>query len=126
MDLLYPVQLMYVLSHCCSIEKVTPSAKLPKYELVTEHYLACVMSVFILYAGISSRVCNVPELLSRSQIRGSSGLHVPQTVVPNSLSHPEPSIRLHIRLDPTEAEGSRHTRYKWGRTSVATERIQGK
>ena len=46
--------------------------------------------------GFSCRVCNVLELLPRPAVRRGTGLHVPAAALPHPLSHPQPSVRLHV------------------------------
>ena len=55
--------------------------------------------------GVSGRICHVSELLSRPTVRGGSGLHVSAPAVPHPLPHTQPPVRLHLRLDATQAEG---------------------
>ena len=46
--------------------------------------------------GVPGRICHVPELLSRSTVRGGARLHVPSPVVSHPLPHAQPSVRLHV------------------------------
>lgn len=62
------------------------------------------------FPGFPSGVRHVSELLPRSEVRGGPRLHVSPSAVPDPLPHPQPPVRLHLRLDHAEAEGRRQRR----------------
>jgi len=53
--------------------------------------------------GLPDWVCHVPELLPRSALRWSTGLHVPASAVPTSVPHTELQLRLRVWLDHASA-----------------------
>jgi len=60
--------------------------------------------------GISSRVCDVPQLLSWTAVWGGARLHVPTAAVSHSLPHTESSVWLRLRLDNIETESCEFSR----------------
>jgi len=60
--------------------------------------------------GISSRVCNVPQLLPWTAVWGGAWLHVPAAAVSHSLPHAESSVWLCFRLDNIETESRKFSR----------------
>jgi len=54
--------------------------------------------------GLPLRVLHVPELLSWAALRRGPRLHVPAPALPHPLPHPQPPVRLHLRLDTPQAE----------------------
>uniref|UniRef100_A0A8D9BHK8 Uncharacterized protein n=1 Tax=Cacopsylla melanoneura TaxID=428564 RepID=A0A8D9BHK8_9HEMI len=60
---------------------------------------------------VPGRVRHVSELLPGSPVRRGARLHVPASVISYPVPHPEPPVRLSVRLDHAQAE----VRLEWGR-----------